>query len=613
MLSYDADGRLTADTIGNYAPPSEFRYPGQWLRQTRLTYIDRERVGSAENAAGMQDTTRTRYTGLGHVVRHEYRQPLQSAFGIANNYHSTETFSIDGLGNRYEQTDVTNLTSSTGSRNLTTTTPSVYEPDPGAPATGRLRFVISTQGTDALEYDASGNLAFQYRIPPPSHPSPVMQEDQVSFYGADGLLRVGEQRKLSRGTDGNEQNWHWWRTFEEYRYDALGRRVMVRTRRRCSEAALTGERHPCWMALMRRTVWDGTQELVEVQRPGGHDFDPEFTQMDQDSVATMLTESTSPTYFDPNPRFGVVIYTNALGLDRPLSVTRAQYVDKPPGYTWQEHPAYSLFPHWDWRGMASSGNVMDRAWNGNFGVHHGALKVCRDGNASLPCHAPTWRLPSFAFGLSVNVTPYEWNGTLIEDKEDGTGRAYRRNRTMDPATGRFTQEDPIGLAGGLNLYGFANGDPVNFSDPFGLCPPQDNNPNDCPGKLGALVMLGQMAPAMAKAIETPAEVVLAFSPGGLPLRAVRVGNAASKLVTGAARALAKRIGRNSVTVAIKGGFKRVDLVGKAHKGVPTPHVHTYEVHTSPVTGASRTRKVFSGPATRQDIIDAAREVGEIDP
>ena len=30
--------------------------------------------------------------------------------------------------------------------------------------------------------------------------------------------------------------------------------------------------------------------------------------------------------------------------------------------------------------------------------------------------------------------------------------------------------DPIGLAGGLNLYGYAGGDPVNFSDPFGLCP-----------------------------------------------------------------------------------------------------------------------------------------------
>jgi hypothetical protein len=35
----------------------------------------------------------------------------------------------------------------------------------------------------------------------------------------------------------------------------------------------------------------------------------------------------------------------------------------------------------------------------------------------------------------------------------------------------LTQEDPIGLAGGLNLYGYANADPINQSDPFGLCPP----------------------------------------------------------------------------------------------------------------------------------------------
>ena len=50
---------------------------------------------------------------------------------------------------------------------------------------------------------------------------------------------------------------------------------------------------------------------------------------------------------------------------------------------------------------------------------------------------------------------------------------------MTPRAGQFTQEDPIGLAGGLNLYGFAGGDPVNFSDPFGLCKDEQGNERKC--------------------------------------------------------------------------------------------------------------------------------------
>jgi RHS repeat-associated protein len=62
------------------------------------------------------------------------------------------------------------------------------------------------------------------------------------------------------------------------------------------------------------------------------------------------------------------------------------------------------------------------------------------------------------------------HGTLLQDKQDGSGLHYRRNRYYDPATGRFTQEDPIGLAGGVNVYGFAAGDPVLYGDPYGLDP-----------------------------------------------------------------------------------------------------------------------------------------------
>jgi hypothetical protein len=46
---------------------------------------------------------------------------------------------------------------------------------------------------------------------------------------------------------------------------------------------------------------------------------------------------------------------------------------------------------------------------------------------------------------------------------------YMRNRYYDPATGQFTQTDPIGIGGGLNTYGFAAGDPVGNWDPFGTC------------------------------------------------------------------------------------------------------------------------------------------------
>jgi RHS repeat-associated protein len=64
----------------------------------------------------------------------------------------------------------------------------------------------------------------------------------------------------------------------------------------------------------------------------------------------------------------------------------------------------------------------------------------------------------------------------VLDKPDATGTYNRRNREYDPQTARWTQEDPAGLAGGLNLYGFAAGDPANFSDPFGLracCTPEE--------------------------------------------------------------------------------------------------------------------------------------------
>ena len=55
-------------------------------------------------------------------------------------------------------------------------------------------------------------------------------------------------------------------------------------------------------------------------------------------------------------------------------------------------------------------------------------------------------------------------------------------RYYDPAYGRFINRDPIGQAGGLNLYGYAGTNPANLADPMGLCPSNggDGLPLDIP-------------------------------------------------------------------------------------------------------------------------------------
>jgi hypothetical protein len=62
---------------------------------------------------------------------------------------------------------------------------------------------------------------------------------------------------------------------------------------------------------------------------------------------------------------------------------------------------------------------------------------------------------------------------------------YNYFRDYDPQTGRYVQSDPIGLAGGLNTYAYANLDPLRWIDPFGLDPSATWNPKagqcKCPG------------------------------------------------------------------------------------------------------------------------------------
>lgn len=69
------------------------------------------------------------------------------------------------------------------------------------------------------------------------------------------------------------------------------------------------------------------------------------------------------------------------------------------------------------------------------------------------------------YGVGTGVTRFQYTGQYwLADK----GLHYYRARIYDPRLGRFLQPDPIGYGGGMNMYAYVGGDPVNYSDPFGL-------------------------------------------------------------------------------------------------------------------------------------------------
>ena len=81
-----------------------------------------------------------------------------------------------------------------------------------------------------------------------------------------------------------------------------------------------------------------------------------------------------------------------------------------------------------------------------------------------------WAADYLPFGqANVTVETVENNLRFAGQYYDSeTGLHYNYHRYYDPATGRYLNPDPIGLAGGINLFAYVQNNPVNFVDPYGL-------------------------------------------------------------------------------------------------------------------------------------------------
>jgi RHS repeat-associated protein len=75
------------------------------------------------------------------------------------------------------------------------------------------------------------------------------------------------------------------------------------------------------------------------------------------------------------------------------------------------------------------------------------------------------------FGASTVSGSTSANASQFTGREnDLDGLYFYRARYYSPGVSRFVSEDPAGAQGGINLYGYADGDPVTLTDPFGLSP-----------------------------------------------------------------------------------------------------------------------------------------------
>ena len=429
---YDDDGRVSGRTgTAPEFPGSDSGFIAGVVYADTLLYDARGKVLLARTAR--TDVYDQYYDGLGGLV-HSRKCRAQSS-GYISQCQSKEFYWLDALGNRDSL-----VTGPAAAKNN-------FQYEIG---TGRL---LKTRAFDAgnvmplsdtSTYDFAGNLHLlrrrTYYQEEVSGQHTTVSHNEVSrhYYRADGKLAMSDKRSDYQNIATNDA---YAGAFEDYRYDALGRRILRRTRMdpNCQSVC---------SSFIERIVWDGDQILHEIHQEG-HDS----------TTAATLENDVAFSVGNQGIRKGRVAYVYGQGIDAPLSVSRL-------GYNFAGAPSsVTIYPHANWRGEYDAASYAT-----------GAAKRCRS-NLVL-CYQPNWKANNVnaygeqrAGGTAIDAEPNGYFGSVLLGMRDASGNVYRRNRYYDPASGRFTQEDPIGLAGGINLYAFAGSDPVNHSDPFGLCVP----------------------------------------------------------------------------------------------------------------------------------------------
>lgn len=208
--------------------------------------------------------------------------------------------------------------------------------------------------------------------------------------------------------------------------------------------------------------------------------------------------------------------------------------------------------------------------------HLGSTNALADSTGNLTSSAS---YDSFGNATGNLTTRYQFTG---REFDNFTNLYYYRARWYDGNLGRFISEDPIGLAGGVNLYGSVGNNPLGATDSMGLSPEYDQQVwRAQQDLLEALQVPIEYSMGLAddllvfpryvrkwQGIDTPnLDCSAAYQAGQWTAFGIDVATGVGGLVKGAGKYAAKRTLKNGFKVASNGGKTQLGVtVRQINKG-----------------------------------------------